>query len=230
MENSDWLANDRAGRLVQAKNIAAKAPNYTTELNLTPAWISRMQLNAEVYETVFDSLAQIRATVKEMGDWAEEMYESKENEDPAPRVPSYQTITLPAGALRGLDKTLRDFAEYAKDQSGYTEAIGLDLMIYKHPVEKPAPETLVPSFDLKFSGNFALTADFKKQGQDALQFEYQSAGESTWQKFVALRSPFTFQITPKTAGTPEKGYVRAIFMDGNETVGQYSPLYPVTLS
>lgn len=228
--NKDWLSTSLAGRLAQAKNIAAKAPNYETELNLNAAWQTRMTLNADAYEVVFNSVAQLRATMKELGDWAENVYESKETDEEIPKPPVFQIITLPTGAKLGLDQTLRDFAEYVKVQPGYTKAIGLDLMVIKPDEDAENRDEISPAIGLRTLPNYTVVAEFAKQGMTAVQFEYQSKNSTVWQKFFAQKSPFSFQIAPAVNGQPESGIVRAIFMDGNISVGIYSPLFPVTLS
>lgn len=44
------------------------------------------------------------------------------------------------------------------------------------------------------------------------------------------KPPAVMTITPKTAGEPETGHLRAFHLKDNEPIGQPSPDYTVTLS
>jgi hypothetical protein len=104
------------------------------------------------------------------------------------------------------------------------------LGIVKPDSDGIAPENLVPALANRSLPNFALETSFLKQGTDGLRIEYRQKGGNWQLATVALSSPVVYNITPQAAGTAEQIEIRAIYMEKNALVGQYSPSYTLVIA
>lgn len=147
-----------------------------------------------------------------------------EPDKPQPAEPS---LSLPAGAPApvppGMRRRIRDVAAKIKGQKAiYNSADGELLGIVGTQASRP--DVPKPTFDLTTLANFTLRADYKKAGFKSIRFEYQHKGGAWQLGMIFTTSPGEFQVTPTVAGVAEQIMVRAVYLENNQPVGEYSDI------
>jgi hypothetical protein len=130
----------------------------------------------------------------------------------------------------GVEKFTRDWARDMKNSTIYAPADGEAMGIATPESEGVSINDLQPVFKAATREAFEIGVTFKKQGMNAVRFEYRHIGGSWLPGGVLLNSPGAFTVAPATPGEPEQIEVRAIFMLGNENVGQWSAIVPVLVA
>lgn len=148
---------------------------------------------------------------------------------PVPGLPSFATITLPAGVLVGIDPRTRNLRQRIFDSKGYNEEVGRDLDLE----DDGDTDTIIVPPVLKIKDGLAdyeIQVEFKKDGHSSVRFEFARQNASKF-NFVnnKSKSPAIIEIPPTTDGAAEVVRIRGIYMDNDEPVGDYSPEYPVTI-
>jgi hypothetical protein len=151
--------------------------------------------------------------------------------DPMPAFPADVTFTLPLALPTGAFERLNDWVKRIRVAPAYTNEIGALLdIIPSTPGETPEAE-VQPDLKISTETGYVVKAVGAMQGMDAIRFEYQRNGTTTWNIAAFLTNlPNEFTITPATPGQPESGRIRAIFIKKSEDFGSFSPDYPVTVS
>ena len=144
------------------------------------------------------------------------------------RLSSY--ATAPAEVEPGIEERTRAIARQIKGDLEYSDADGQLLGIVGSSTTAPLNPSMAPDFTLRSLAGFDLEATFRKQGMDALKFQFRYKG-GTWQSAgFLLNSPGTFAVSPSTPGTAEQIEVRAIFMLKNDETGVYSDAKPAFIA
>ncbi|CAN5298561.1 hypothetical protein BH10ACI1_BH10ACI1_11560 [soil metagenome] len=230
-EDKDWYPSDRPTQRTMYGNIDLKVDSYKGKYPfLTNTYLEAIHAFCQTFIEAFDKIEYNRATGKQATVWFENLIASKQKNTPAPAAPVYQTITLPAGAMLGIEKDCRDFAGLLKEQLNYDKADGLDLMIERVKAEGLNPEEAQPMLKLSVSASGAVSVVWKKTGFDALELQYRKVGTEMWQpadksteKVIEFAPPLT------TPGVPEKFEFRGIYILKNQRVGNWSPVYTETV-
>jgi hypothetical protein len=128
--------------------------------------------------------------------------------------------TAPAEAKPGIEAKTRAIARQIKGDQDYSEADGELLGIVSSETGE-APESVV-DFALKTLANFELQATFRKFGMDALKLQYRYKGGNWQGAGFLVSSPGTFAIAPQEPNTAEEVEIRAIYIQKNAEVGEYS--------
>jgi hypothetical protein len=222
------------------QNFKAKIPKYATVLNVTAPQQTRFDVICDTFVGIHQSVEQIRATNNDLGAWQQIVFEGAPQGEPAPAPqgepapapPVFQAVTpLPTGASIGIFDEFREMVRFLKANPNYTRNIGEDLMIVAPENETDTPDSIAPALEVEAVGDYRVRVTFKKGEFDALRIEYQRKGASNWTLgTIATASPDEFDIAPNAAGQPESGFIRAVYLNRNQQVGNYSPLYPGTLS
>jgi hypothetical protein len=151
--------------------------------------------------------------------------------DPTPAFPANVSITPATAVPTGLWERNNEDIGRVRKAPAYTEETGSLLGIIPITPEAPDPNNTAPDLDVTTEPNYKIKIDGVMRGFDAIRFEYQRNGTTGWPLVAVLtKLKGEITITPATPGQPEAGRIRAIYLDGNEEFGQYSPEYPVTLS
>ena len=122
----------------------------------------------------------------------------------------------------GIEFRVRKIARDIKNSMVYAVADGELLGIVSPP---PAPLNfagMTPEFTLETLVNFELKASFRKNGMDALKFEFRHKGGNWLPAGFLVTSPGTFAVMPTTPGTAEQIEVRAFYILKNDVVGNVS--------
>ncbi len=152
---------------------------------------------------------------------------------PLANVPAIGGFTAPFPPLKPgcLDRFLKLARRY-KAAAGYTKQIGIALGIDDAGGDSVSPDSLVAALSVRDLGNYQLDAVFKKQGMSAMLIQYRQKGTEKWLDLkTALQSPVKADIPPPaTEGAAVQIELRARLLDGNQEVGAWSPIYPLTVN
>lgn len=146
---------------------------------------------------------------------------------PPPTDPVWALPTdLPGNVPPGIKARIREIAATIKAQKSiYTTADGELLGIIPPDEADRDPADFTPDLKLRSLANFALEANCRLFGLDALRIEFRYKG-GDWQYAATLTSnPGVFNIHPQVAGQAEQIEIRAIYIEKNEHYGNFSPTY-----
>ena len=190
-------------------NVLAKIDGYKTAIaDLTDPRIARIKLMCEMYIAVYDWLGQSEARLGAGYEFQKDLEKGAAGE-PVNAPPDFEALVLPVGAFKGFVTEFRGEMGLLKRQSGYTQAIGEDLMIVREQGEAISPQERQPAFKYEARQGFRLYVTGSMQGMRAANFYYRRKGASDW-TFVGYltRSPGELHIPPAQADTPEAGEVK----------------------
>ncbi len=230
-ESSDWYPPTRPAQRAMYANILAKIDTHVpVPIDLAAAKLARLKLICENYVAIYDWLEQLGATVSECYGWRDDM-EDGDTSEPIQPPPVFQTVTLQPFSFKGFVKEFREIVALIKELDGYTTAIGEDLMIFKPKGEGLNVNEAQPDFKYESKQPFKVRVTGSMQGFKTANFYYQRKGGETSVFVGYLGSlPAELTIAPAQAGVPEVGFIKAIFVDKNTEVGQFSTSTEVTLS
>lgn len=151
--------------------------------------------------------------------------------DSSVAAPAPFSIDIPGAVIitevpPGIEKRVRDIAAQIKGHAAYNPADGEALGIVAPASELPSgPETMKPVLELSTLVEFGVGVKFRKFGRDGIRLEYRHHGSAEWiSAGFLVTSPGQITVAPAVPGTPEQVEVRAIFLDGNTPVGDYSEI------
>lgn len=229
MKRSPWFSNNRASRRALFSNVKSKINDYAEALGLSPADVARILLICDTFLAVDSYVESHKASMESLIEWRDMVYED-DKEGLAPPPPAFTAFTPLPGMFCGIFDEFRRSVEQWKAAKGYTMAIGEDLMIVGN-IEPPRPSDIYPNIAVETRPNYAVKISGKMQGMNAVRIEYQRKGSTGFQMVGILTSLVgEIVITPAAPGQPEAGVIRAIYLKKNESFGDYSPNYPVTIS
>jgi hypothetical protein len=229
----DWFPKSRPQQLVMFTNIKAKIGGYQASLPLTAAQIDRIMLICETFIVVYNFVEQTRATLKQLTEWQDLIFtaDGGGQGEVAPKAPTFNSVTLPDDAFVGIFYEFRKLRDAIVSADGYNPGIGEDLMIVAPESDELDLNELVAAVKLTPLSGYKVRVEGSLQGMDAMRLDYQRKGVSAWTPVAFLtKLPAEFTIAPQTPGEAETGVIRAVLLEKNEEVGNFSPLYPVTIS
>lgn len=230
MKNRDWMPSTRAGKFAMFNNFRAKIEGYQTTIVFTNDQKARMQLICDIYAEVYQKNEQIKASKNDFSAWQNSILNGTPRGEDAPASPVFPTITMPAGAFIGILNEFREFVNFIKNSPNYTENIGLDLMIVGEDTNGDNLAEGFPTLKISAKNDTDVSIGFKKGDAEMIEINYRSAGTEEW-LFAdkATKSPLMHKPKFTVAGQAEKFEYRAIFLVKNERIGQWSPIYTITL-
>ncbi len=230
IENSDWYPTTRAGQRAMYGNFRAKIDGYRITLGLTGDQVTRLILICDLYIAIYDWLILVEATKTETTRWRDELEQGDES-NPVQPPPDFVELILPNGAFNGFVREFRDTVGLIKRLDGYTQAIGLDLMVVRLKGAPPNLNEAQPDFKFESKNPFKVRVTGKMQGFKTANFYYRRKGENNY-VFVGYLTnmPGELTIPAATPGVPEVGDIKAIFVEKNVEVGIFSPSTELTLS
>lgn len=232
-KNSNWLPTSRAQQLIMFTNIKAKIAGYVTSLPFPTAKKDRLVLICDTFIALSNYVEQTRATTQQLTEYQDLILtaDGGTQGDPAPPVPEFKALTLPADAFVGIFEEFRKLVEDIKAADNYTRGIGEDLMIVAPEGADLIEDEIVAAMKIQTFAGYKVRVESSLQGMDAMRVEYQKRGASDWQIAGFLtKLPGEVTIAPTVPGNPESGEMRCVLISKNEPVGQFSPNYPVTVS
>lgn len=225
-----WWPNQKAAQIVWLYNCMAAWPTIGPTLGFTPAQVTAFSLLLMETVTVMAETDQCQVAMKAVNDWREAVIFGPEDGKQAPASP---TITTPAQPTinGGFFSQLKRWRGQVISSADYTNAIGEALGFVGPEKQSFNPGLAQPDFQVVPSTDYWVNFKGSMQGFAAVRVEYQRKGVVTWENIGFLtKTPGGLQVTPAVPDSAEMGFVRCVFVDKNETVGSYSPSYPVTIS
>jgi hypothetical protein len=226
----DWLPYGRAERKSFLNVFAQQVVQYTSILGLTPAEVTRIQEIAAGYSYAVDQTELAKVFAKSMVAWRNHATDGKRPRKALPAVPVFNASPVPAGTTASLIYEIRKIVARIKVSPGYDIGVGTALNILppnhvKKPLRELAPQLKVTAFH-----GFKVKIACEMEGMTAVQVEYRRNGEEKYEKVAFLTNlPETIYVEPRVMGVPESGYMRAVFIKKNKSVGEYSKMASVTL-
>lgn len=205
-------------------------------------WVERLENYAERYGLTTDTTRQVEtdhlvfhhnivcASLLEQD--KAEFYAYKNNcanGDPKGTSADFPVIslpiqpTLPVPAKPGIIPRNTELYNYLKNHPNRTDESLADLGITTTPSAPISPENLKPNISGKAIADDRVELTFGKQGQPAVRFQMRR-GSGDWTTVGDPTSSPFIDTTPSLDGKPEKREYRAIFVNKNEPVGQYSDI------
>ncbi len=209
-------------------NVKKKIGGYQTEYELTTNWIDRVNLICDTFTESYSIIVQNRATTKDMNDWFEMLLNGAPKGSLATVPPVFQTITVPVGAFIGVIDEFREMMRYFKANAVYNEADGANLMIVAPDEQAPDMSEAVPDLKVSVDVNEAVVVSYRRKEFGGLELQWRKVGQPLWQ--LADKSTETIiTFTPEGITPPEKIELRGVFLMKNQRVGNWSPIYNVTI-
>ena len=147
--------------------------------------------------------------------------------------PAFAITPLPNPNVKaGARSRYSNRKQRGKLAAGYTEQIGLAMGYADASPTPVAPADLNASAKFKDAGDYKFEAEFRKQGMSGMAFQYRLKGIEKWGGAVnAIQSPVSVSVDPPaTEGDVVQIEVRCRLLQGNEQIGQWSPIYPLTVN
>jgi hypothetical protein len=213
-ERAAWHANWNI-------QLAAVAPKY----NIVPATLAQQTADNDWIQYWVQARHTADALSQQLTKYFNRIATGSENEEP-PEVIKFELPSgVPAEVPPGIRARVQEIANHIKGHMAYSEADGELLGIVADEDGEPAIELLIAEFTLRTLANFSLEATFSKKGMDAMRYEARHKG-GNWQLAAILtNSPGTFAVEPTTPGTAEQIEVRAVLLQKNQPVGNYSTIH-----
>lgn len=147
---------------------------------------------------------------------------------PAPMQPTQPSFAgAPTDPPTGTEGWVRGLAGFIKaNKAVYSVADGEGMGIVAPESEAPNVDDMKPDFTPETRVAYGVGVKFRKKGMDGQRFEYRHKGGDWLPGGTLLESGF-FTVAPTTPGESEQIDVRSRYIDGNESVGQYSDIKQV---
>lgn len=229
MARRDWLNKPLAELNTMFGNIEAKIAGYKVRYGLTDDWVSRLRSICTNFQAGYAGIMSARATMKDSNEWFEIFLYGEPQGAPAPPPPVFQSIILSAGATIGLMDEFREMIGFLKANAAYTEADGENLMIVATDEEEDDPANAQPNLKASVDTNGQVTVEYTRGDFSGLELQWRKSGEALWQ-FVDKSTERVIAFTPDGITPPQNIELRGIYLLKNKRVGQWSPVYSLTIS
>ena len=230
--DTDWMPSTLGGKVAMMSNVVGKIGGYGTELDLTAGEITAIQTLCNEFVVVYNYHVAANAAASGLTEWRDNAFYGSPKGAALPDPPAFAAFSNNEDYKIGILNIFRDLREQWVAASGYTQAIGEDLMIVK-PDGGELPEVDVTptiqvsaaeigySFGILVSGRAASDlwiVETKQKGQD-----WKNAGS-----FTGKSADIT--ITPLTPGDPEQVEVLVRLRKDNQDYGNLSQIATVTVN
>jgi hypothetical protein len=205
-----------------------KLPNWAILYGLSNETVKQAQDDAIVYKHILDITLQFESDRSELSSYRENMFTGNPTSAAAayPEVTLTPLPTLAIGAKPGIQIRNKVLFNFLKAHPSRTTESLSDLGILTASPPKVAAADLRPSLKVSAKINDRVEIAFGKQGQNAMRvqmrrgtFDWLTVGDPTSTPFI--------DNTASIAGNPEKREYRGVFLQKNETVGQFSDIASV---
>ena len=226
----DYIPSNWDAFAVWSANFIAQLPNVSAKYNITAAAMAQAVKDNDWVQYWVEAKNTAKRQEKQLNDYVDAVANGALN-DPPQNDPAYALPpNLPGIVLPGIKKRIREIASGIKAQKSiYTRADG-ELLGIVTPDEAGFNEMdFTPEVRLRSLSNFAVEADFRKFGLDALRIDFRYKN-GNWQLAATLTSsPGVFNIAPTVSGNAEQIEIRAVFILKNQIFGNYSPSYTIVI-
>ena len=225
----DWYPNGMDARSAWHQNYADNLAVLQAKYNLTVAQVAQ----AVEDNTWMQFWVQARHSLSALSQQLTKYFNDIAGDDPTLDPPAVISIVISGGPDEpppGIEFRTREIARQIKGHSAYSEADG-ELLGIVSPESEPANlGEMSAAFTVKSMPNFAVETKFKKNGADAMRFEFRRKGGQWQPAGYLVASPGTFTIAPAEAGVAEQIELRGIMVRKNEDVGSFSDFVPAFIA
>jgi len=224
--SKDFIPQNWAAFAAWSDNFATHLPSLAAKYGISAATLAQVQKDNDWVQFWIPMKLSGKQQLKQLEEFVKQVSNGELNA-PALSDPAWELAAdAPAGVKTGVKKRFREVAGFMKSQkSVYSEADGDLLGIVSAEESNLSPDGFTPDVKFHSMPNFALEAEFRKYGLDALRVEFRHKG-GEWQLAATLTSsPGVFNINPTTAGITEQIELRCVFIVKNQPYGNYSPIY-----
>lgn len=228
MRKRDWLTRPLPELFVMFNNVEAKIESYKVRYELTDEWITRIKLICQTFIQAYAGIMNARATMKDSNTWLESLLYGMPRGTAATAAPIFQATTIPPDAFIGILDEFREMIGFFKANSAYTLADGENLMVVLPNSEEIDTENAAPVLKISVDADGKVTVKYKRGDFSGLELQWRKAGDADWQ-FVDKSTEINITFTPAGITPPQNIELRAIYLLKNKRVGQWSPVYTLTL-
>lgn len=228
-KSDNWLPTNPEDFAAWMQNFDNELPGFAEKYGISAATLSEVAADndwTQYWVPAKDSAERQKTQINSYYDTITKEPEAEQPTDP--------TLSLPAGkpapVLPGIRRRIRDIASFMKGNKAVYAVADGKLLGIELP-ESSGALVGSPDFDLWGKSNFALGVKFGKHGHSSVRLEFRRKGDDVWTFITNLTtSPGELHIPPKVAGVAEQIEIRAIFLDKDQPVGEYSDIKVVTIT
>ena len=145
--------------------------------------------------------------------------------DPTPTFPADLVLTPPAVVQTGIFERLDNMVKRIRVAPTYTDEIGAMLGILPTTPTPIPPVDMVPSLKALPMPNSVVQVSFVRGQTSGIAIEMKIDNADTWSDAGRyFKSPAELVIPQNAQGLPRAVQVRARYVEGNNAIGQYSPV------
>lgn len=223
--DKDVIPNTDAGLNTLLQLMKLNLPTHTAALGVSAGEVSQTERDADTVGYLIPYTSAVNAFKEEAFSFKDLIIDGELNAPtpalPVLNVPDASAITFTVGIVKRLRLLIRKI----KASPNYNESIGRDLGIVRDS-EGISPEMLKPTLKVTTMIDDKVRVEFNKQGQTAVRIQLKRGGGNFETVGDPTTSPFV-DHTASTGGNPEKREYRAVYLEKNEPVGQYSDIASV---
>lgn len=225
----DWLRKPLPELNVMFGNIDSKITGYKVRYGLTDDWVLQLRTLCKNFQAGYAGIMSARATMKDSNEWFEILLYGEPMGAPIPPPPAFQSIILSVGATIGLMDEFREMIGFFKANAAYTEADGENLMIVSTDEEEDDLENAQPVLKASVDAGGEVRVEYTRGDADGLELQWRKTGEQNWQ-FADKSTERIITFEPDEITAPQTIELRGIYLVKNKRIGQWSPVYSLTIS
>ncbi len=222
MADRDWYPRSREALAIWWANFTLRRPDFEAkypilgtlknELNAAGAWMDYWASAMHIFSDLGQQMSKYFNTI------------AGNDKSADPPQPIKWTIPpgMPAEVPPGIEKIIRDVRRDVVGQIDYAVADGEALGFETVGAKALNPDVLTAAFEVKTLVGFELQMTFRKYGMDAMRFEFRYKGGDWQSAGTLINSAGVLHILPQTPGQAEQIELRAVYLKGNDTFGNYS--------
>lgn len=226
---ADFYPASMDARAAWHQNFADNITLLQVKYNLTAAQVAQIQEDNDWIQF----WVQARHTLDAQSQQLSKYFNDIAGSDPTIDPPAVINIVISGGPDEpppGIEFRTREIARHIKGHSAYSEADGEMIGIVSPDSEPLNLGEMTAAFTVKSMPNFGVEAKFKKNGADAMRFEFRRKGGQWMHAGYLVASPGTITIAPAEAGTAEQIELRGIMVQKNQDVGGFSDFVPAFIA
>ena len=226
---ADWYPTNMDARAAWHKNFSTKLPAFAAKYNISAA----DQSTAAKDSAWMDWIVTTRHGFDTFSQQVTKYFNDISGNDPSKDQPTALAFALtasPGEPKPGMEFRTREWARQIKGTNVYSQADGEALGIVSSESTPDDPGTFTPEFTVKTLANFELEVSFRKRGMDALKFQFRHKGGEWLSAGFLTNSPGKLHLVPSTPGQAEQVELRAIYVEKNAEVGNYTDAKPAFIA
>jgi hypothetical protein len=230
MPTNDFYPASMDAKVPWHQNFAKYLPDVKTKYGLSTAQVDGADTDAQWMAKAVEMRHELDAASQQCTKW----FAAIAGNDDGAEVPEPFSVSLPDPAIvdvkPGIERRVREIAKQIKSHPDYSEADGEKLGIVPPAPANINPDDRKPELKCEARMNYEIRVAFRKYGLDGIRLEYRHNGGQWIGAGFLINSPGSITVAPATPGQPEQVEVRAIYIQGNNTVGNWSDNVPVTVA